>query len=55
MDLKKRRGVGDVVANSALSGDSDLILVDRRLWLWLFHLLVPIHGYAERKINRVRE
>ncbi|CAJ1940794.1 unnamed protein product [Sphenostylis stenocarpa] len=54
-ELKKRSGVGDIVANNALGCDSDLILVDWRLGLRLLHLLVPIHGYAQRKRNRMRE
>lgn len=51
-DLEKGSGVGDVVANGTLGGDSDLIFVDRRLGFWLFDLLVPIHGCLGREIER---
>lgn len=43
-NLKKTSGVANVVADQALRSDADLILVNGRLWLWSFDLLVPIHG-----------
>jgi hypothetical protein len=51
--LDEGGGVGDVVADEALSGDADLILADGGgLGRRLLHPLVPIHGAFLRRRSR---
>ncbi|KAK8958858.1 hypothetical protein KSP40_PGU009918 [Platanthera guangdongensis] len=44
MYLKKAGGIADIVANEALRGDSNLVLMDGGLRPRLLHSLVSIHG-----------
>lgn len=41
--LEQAHGVGDVAPHPALAGDTNLILVNRRVRLWFLHSLVTIH------------
>lgn len=42
-NLDESGGIGNVIPHAALSSDSNLVLVYRRLRLRLLHPLVPIH------------
>lgn len=47
--LEEGGGVGDIVADEALRGDADLVLLDGRLVPRPLHPLVPVHLGRRRR------
>lgn len=52
LDLEQSGGIGNVVPHPPLSGNANLIFVNRRLRPWLLHPLIPIHTLQTTKIHR---
>ena len=53
--MKEAHGIGDIVAHPSLTGNPNLILINRSICFRLLHPLVPIHLLHHQKKNILKK
>ena len=53
--MKEAHGIGDIVAHPSLTGNPNLILINRSICFRLLHPLVPIHLLHHQKKKKIQK